>query len=636
MPAETTDPDSGLTATSDNPARAETGTQVIARHLKTLPNSPGVYRMTGSDGEVLYVGKARSLKKRVQSYARLGGHTNRIARMIAATADMEFVTTATETEALLLEANLIKRLKPRFNVILRDDKSFPYILIACDHDAPQIVKHRGARKREGDYFGPFASAGAVNRTINTLQRAFLLRSCTDSYYQMRTRPCLLYQIKRCSGPCTGEISLSDYARLVEHARDFLTGKSDRVKHHLHRLMEKASDALEFERAASYRDRLAALAQIQAHQGINPSGFGEADVFAAHTQGGQTCIQVFFYRTGQNWGNRAYFPRADKSLGPNEVLDAFIAQFYDDRPVPRLILLSHDVAGRKLIRDALALKADHAVKVSVPQRGEKRQIVEHALANAREALSRRLAESASQRKLLEGVAETFGLDETPERIEVYDNSHIQGAHPVGAMIVAGPEGFEKNSYRKFNIKDEKLAPGDDFGMMREVLTRRFSRLLKENQEEGSSAVWPDLVMIDGGAGQLSAAHDILDELGVDSLPVVGIAKGPDRDAGRERFFRRGRTHFMLPPRDPVLFFVQRLRDEAHRFAIGAHRSKRKKAIGSTPLDEVPGIGPTRKRALLKHFGSAKAAGRAGLADLRSVDGISARMAQTIYDYFHEKN
>ena len=617
------------------PAGSETGPKVIARILKNLPNRPGVYRMIGKDGEVLYVGKARSLKKRVQSYARLGGHTNRIARMIAVTAGMEFITTASETEALLLEANLIKRLKPRFNVILRDDKSFPYILIAREHEAPQILKHRGARKREGDYFGPFASAGAVNRTINTLQRAFLLRSCTDSYYEARTRPCLLYQIKRCSGPCTGEISTADYAKLVEDAADFLTGKSGKVKDHLHALMEEASESLEFERAASYRDRLAALAQVQATQGINPTTFAEADLFAAHTQGGQTCIQVFFFRTGQNWGNRAYFPRADKSLGPDEVLDAFIAQFYDDRPVPKLLLISHDVAGRKLLQEALTTKAGHNVTVTVPRRGEKRAIMEQCIANAREALGRRLAESSSQRKLLEGVAEAFDLEDMPERIEVYDNSHIQGSNPVGAMIVAGPEGFEKNSYRKFNIKTKDLAPGDDFGMMREVLTRRFSRLLKETQEDNGSAVWPALVLIDGGAGQLSAAHEVLDELGIEDLRVVGIAKGPDRDAGRERFFIRGRQDFMLPPRDPVLYFVQRLRDEAHRFAIGAHRAKRKKAIGASPLDEIAGIGPTRKRTLLKHFGSAKAVSRAGLADLRGVDGISEQMAQTIYDHFHDQ-
>ena len=613
-----------------------TGAGVIARIVKTLPNSPGVYRMIGADGDVLYVGKARSLKKRVQSYTRLGGHSNRIARMIAATAGMEIITTATESDALLLEANLIKRLRPRYNVILRDDKSFPYILIARGHDAPQLVKHRGARKREGEYFGPFASAGAVNRTINTLQRAFLLRSCSDSYYTARTRPCLLFQIKRCAAPCTGEISLGAYGALVDDAEDFLTGKSEKVKHHLHARMEAASEALEYERAAGYRDRLAALAQIQAHQGVNPRSFAQADVFAAQCEGGQSCIQVFFFRTGQNWGNHAFFPRADKSLGPEEVLDAFIAQFYDNKPAPKLILLSHDIAGRKLLAEALSARAGRKITVSVPRRGEKRAIMEQALVNAREALARRLAESASQRKLLEGVAQLFELDDVPERIEVYDNSHIQGSNPVGAMIVAGPDGFEKNSYRKFNIKSKDITPGDDYAMMREVLTRRFSRLLKESGEDDKRAIWPDLVLIDGGAGHLSAAHGVLDELGIGNLTVVGIAKGPGRDAGRERLFVRGRDPFMLQPRDPVLYFVQRLRDEAHRFAIGAHRARRRQAIGATPLDDVPGIGPARKRALLKYFGSAKAVGRAGLADLGAADGISARMARTIYDFFHEQN
>ena len=626
-----------ITPNSDSQNRSiETGPEIIARVVKTLPNRPGVYRMIGANGDVLYVGKARSLKKRVASYARLTGHTSRIARMISATAAMEFITTATESDALLLEANLIKRLQPSCNVILRDDKSFPYILIARDHDAPQLLKHRGARKRKGQYFGPFASAGAVNRTINTLQRAFLLRSCTDSYYQARTRPCLLYQIKRCSAPCTGEISLGDYASLVNDALDFLLGKSSQVKDNLHALMQKASENLEFERAASFRDRVTALVQIQAHQGINPRSFMEADIFAAHTQGGQTCIQVFFFRTGQNWGNRAFFPRADKSLGPEEILDAFIAQFYDNKPVPKLILLSHDIAGKKLLGEALTTKAEHKVYVNVPQRGEKREIMEQCLINAREALERRLAESATQRKLLEGLAGTFDLEEAPMRIEVYDNSHIQGSNPVGAMIVAGPEGFEKNSYRKFNIKSKEISPGDDFAMMREVLTRRFSRLLKETHDAGKTAIWPDLLLIDGGAGQLSSVHEVLDELGIDGLRVVGIAKGPDRDAGRERFFIRGRRDFMLPPRDPVLYFVQRLRDEAHRFAIGAHRAKRKQAIGATPLDDVAGIGPARKRALLKHFGSAKAVSRAGVTDLQSVEGISAHMAETIYDFFHEQS
>lgn len=635
-------------STQERSRSSETGPKVIARILKTLPSSPGVYRMIGKDGEVLYVGKARNLKKRVQSYARLGGHTNRIARMIIATSAMEFVTTETETEALLLEANLIKRLKPRFNVILRDDKSFPYILVARDHAAPQILKHRGARKRKGDYFGPFASAGAVNRTINTLQRAFLLRSCSDSYYESRTRPCLLFQIKRCSAPCTDEITHEGYAALVEEARRFLKGKSDRVKAHLHALMEEASEKLEFERAASYRDRLAALSHVQSHQGINPRNVVEADVFAAHQDAGQTCVQIFFFRTGQNWGNRAYFPRADKSLPVGDVLDSFIAQFYDDKPCPRLLLLSHDIPGRRLLGEALSTRAGRKVAVTVPQRGEKKELVEHALGNAREALARRLAESSSQRKLLEGLSRIFDLDEAPQRIEVYDNSHIQGSKPVGAMIVAGPEGFQKTHYRKFNIRSEDLVPGDDYGMMREVLTRRFSRLLKETGPDGRPEsqgsgwsqdelpTWPDLLLIDGGAGQLSSVHEVLDELGITSLCVVAVAKGQDRNAGRERLFMRGRQPFMLEPRDPVLYFVQRLRDEAHRFAIGSHRARRKKALGASPLDEVRGVGPARKRALLQHFGSAKAVSRAGVADLRAVEGISAQMAQNIYDFFHEQN
>lgn len=626
----------------DAPKRA-VGPKVIAKILRNLPASPGVYRMISVDGAVLYVGKARNLKKRVQSYARLNGQSGRIARMITETADMEFITTETETEALLLEANLIKRLKPRFNVLLRDDKSFPYILLARDHPASQLVKHRGARKREGDYFGPFASAGAVNRTINTLQRAFLLRSCKDSFYESRTRPCLLYQIKRCSAPCTGEISIEDYRDLVEDAHQFLLGKSDLVKDDLNRQMTEASDKLDFEQAASYRDRLSALSHIQAHQDINPGGIEEADVFAAASDGGQVCVQVFFFRTGQNWGNRAYFPRADKSIPIDEVLESFITQFYDNKPCPKLVLLSHDVFGRNLIGEALSTRAGRKITVSAPQRGTKRDLVAHAMANAREALARRLAESASQRRLLDGLAAAFELDGRPKRIEIYDNSHIQGSNPVGGMVVAGPEGLEKSHYRKFNIKSEQLTPGDDYAMMREVLTRRFSRLLKETDTEpvgepGAEDMpqWPDLVLIDGGRGQLSAAHEVLDELGITGLAVIGISKGPDRDAGRERFYRRGRPPILLEPRDPVLYFVQRLRDEAHRFAIGSHRARRKKAIGVSPLDEVPGVGPARKRALLKHFGSAKAVSRAGLSDLQAVDGISAATAQTIYDFFHEQN
>jgi excinuclease ABC subunit C len=612
----------------------ESGAPVIARYAKTAPSGPGVYRMIDAAGEVLYVGKARHLKKRVQSYARGQGHNNRIARMITDTASMEFVTTATEIEALLLEANLIKRLKPRFNVVLRDDKSFPFILIARDHPVPQILKHRGARSRKGDYFGPFASAGAVGRTINTLQRAFLLRSCSDSYYETRVRPCLLFQIKRCSAPCTGEISVEDYSHLVDEALGFLRGESDEVKRRLHGLMDEASLKQDYERAASFRDRLTALSHIQSRQGINPQTLKEADVFAAHQEAGQTCIQVFFFRSGNNWGIRAYFPRADKSLSVEEVLESFIAQFYDDKSPPKLILLSHDISGRRLLAEALSLRAGRKIDVGKPARGERRDLVEHALINAREALARRLADSSSQAAIFGRLAELVDLDETPERVEVYDNSHISGTNPVGAMIVAGPEGFIKSQYRKFNMRNEDLAPGDDYAMMREMLTRRFSKLAKGKGEvEGWTA--PDLVLIDGGPGQLAEAHAVLDELGLDEIKVAAVAKGPDRNAGRERIHIKGKEPILLEPRDPVLYCIQRLRDEAHRFAIGAHRAKRKKAITASPLDEVPGIGPSRKRALLKHFGSAKAVSRAGIADLESVAGISAQMAKTIYDHFHER-
>ena len=620
----------------DSDAVPETGAAVISRHAKLAPPGPGVYRMFDADGQVLYVGKARHLKKRVQSYARGTGHNNRIARMIADTAAMEFVTTKSEMEALLLEANLIKRLKPRYNVVLRDDKSFPFILIARDHKVPQILKHRGTRNRKGDYFGPFASAGAVGRTINTLQRAFLLRSCSDGYYEARTRPCLLYQIKRCSAPCTGEISEEAYGELLDEALGFLRGESDEVKHRLRALMEEASEAQDYERAASFRDRLTALSHIQSHQGINPHTVKDADVFAAHQEAGQTCIQVFFFRAGNNWGNRAYFPRADKALPAEEVLEAFIAQFYDDKPPPRHILLSHEIAGQGLLAAALELKAGHKVEVLTPQRGEKRDLVEHVRTNAQEALGRRLAEHASQRAIYKRLTELLDLEEPPERIEVYDNSHISGTNPVGAMIVAGPEGFQKAQYRKFNLKGEDLTPGDDYAMMRQMLTRRFSRLLKEreNDEEDKWSM-PDLVLIDGGPGQLSAAHDVLEELGLTDINLAAVAKGPDRNAGRERIYRKGKETLLLGPRDPVLYCIQTLRDEAHRFAIGAHRTKRKKGITASPLDEVPGIGPTRKRALLQHFGSAKAVSRAGIADLESVGGISAHMAKTIYDFFHER-
>lgn len=631
------------------------GVDVISHAVRRLPLGPGVYRMLDEEGTVLYVGKARSLKKRVTSYTRLQGQSNRILRMIMATASMEFVTTRTETEALLLEANLIKRLRPRFNVLLRDDKSFPYILVTGDHEAPALVKHRGARRRKGSYFGPFASAGAVNRTINALQKAFLIRNCSDSYYANRSRPCLLYQIKRCAGPCTGEIEPEDYAGLVAEAKSFLSGRSQMVKKDLARQMEAAAETLDFERAAVYRDRLSALSHIQSHQGINPQNVEEADVFAIHEDGGQYCIQVFFFRTGQNWGNHALFPRADRSLGVAEVLESFLAQFYDDKPVPRLVLLSHEIEERALLAAALSESAGHKIEVAVPQRGEKRELVEHALKNAREALGRRLAETSSHARLLKGVGEAFGLTATPRRIEVYDNSHIMGTNAVGGMIVAGPEGFAKGQYRKFNIRSQDLVPGDDYGMMREVLTRRFSRLLKEHADErkaatpapeaaatdeetvedsGALPAWPDLVFIDGGLGQLNAARETLSALGIEDVPLVGIAKGPDRDAGREKFFIPGKPSFMLPERDPVLYFVQRLRDEAHRFAIGTHRARRKKDITRNPLDEIAGIGPARKRALLRHFGTAKAVSKAGIDDLMAVDGVSESVARAIYDHFHE--
>lgn len=621
------------------------GADLINAYVKRLPNKPGVYRMFNGDGDVLYVGKAKSLKNRVTSYGRHGGHTNRIARMIRETASMEFVTTRSETEALLLEANLIKRLRPKFNVLLRDDKSFPYILVTGDHEAPGLFKHRGAQSKTGKYFGPFASAGAVGRTINSLQRAFLLRTCTDSAYESRTRPCLLYQIKRCSGPCTREISIEDYGQLVSESNDFLSGKSRAVQESMAKTMQQASEELDFERAALYRDRIAALTAVQTHQGINPQGVEEADVFAIRQEGGTTCIQVFFFRTGQNWGNRSYFPRADASLEPDEVLGAFLSQFYDDKPCPRLILLAVEVTEKALLEEALSLKASRKVTISAPQRGEKRDLVLHALSNAKEALGRRLAETSSQLKLMKGLAETFGLARVPRRIEVFDNSHIMGTNAVGAMIVAGSEGFVKNQYRKFNIRSTEITPGDDFGMMREVMERRFGRLIKEQgipdrsvDNEGDDdglPAWPDLLLIDGGLGQLNAVRGILKDMGIeDVIDLVGVAKGPDRDAGRERFFMPGKTDFSLPPRDPVLYFTQRLRDESHRFAIGTHRARRKKEMIKNPLDEIAGVGPSRKRALLHHFGTAKAVARAPLADLEKVEGISAAMAKLVYDHFHQ--
>jgi len=674
------------------------GRAAVLHNAKLAPSRPGVYRMLDARGDVLYVGKAKNIKKRVAAYARPTGLDTRIERMIAATRTIEFVVTRTETEALLLEANLIKRLRPRFNVVLRDDKSFPYILITQDHWAPQILKHRGARTRPGHYYGPFASVWAVNRTINALQRAFLLRSCSDPFFESRTRPCLLFQIKRCSAPCTKEIDFPDYSALVREANEFLSGRSKKVQDQLADEMEKASVALDYERAAIYRDRLAALSAIQSHQGVNPRGVEEADVFAVYQQGGFSCVEVFFFRTGQNWGNRAYFPKADRSLSGEEVLSAFLAQFYDDRPPPRLILVSHAVADRALLAEALCTKVGHKIEIALPLRGEKKDLVEHALANAREALGRKLAETSSQEKLLRQLADAFVLPKVPRRIEVYDNSHIQGSNAVGAMIVAGPEGFRKNQYRKFNIRSAELTPGDDFAMMREVLTRRFKRLLAEaprneqqcdqhvasllegeagpaqpdragdtsvhaaaatplpnpsptslhsgapqrglgegreratDSEAHDESVWPDLLLIDGGQGQLTAAREVLAGLGIE-VPVVAIAKGPDRDAGRETFFVPGRDSFKLPPLDPVLYFVERLRDEAHRFAIGSHRARRKRDLREAGLQEISGIGPTRKRALLLHFGTLKAIERASLTDLTKVEGISAETARRIYAFFH---
>ncbi|TDL75221.1 excinuclease ABC subunit UvrC [Palleronia sediminis] len=613
---------------------APRGHACIQSYLKTLDNSPGVYRMLDDRQAVLYVGKARNLKKRVSNYAKPSGHSPRIARMISETASMMFLTTRTETEALLLEQNLIKQLKPKFNVLLRDDKSFPNILVTGNHAFPQIKKHRGAKTEKGDYYGPFASAGAVNRTLTQLQRVFLLRNCTDSMFESRTRPCLLHQIKRCSGPCVGRISQEDYARSVADAELFLQGKSTRVQAELAAEMERASEAMEFERAAALRDRIRALTHVQAGQGINPQGVAEADVIALHMEGGQACVQVFFIRANQNWGNRDYYPRTGSGADASEVLRGFLGQFYDNKEPPRQVLLSDEIEDLDLMAEALGQKLGRKVQILVPQRGEKKDLVAEALRNARESLARKMSESATQAKLLDGLAEAFDLDAPPARVEVYDNSHIMGTNAVGAMIVAGPEGFLKSQYRKFNIKDETLTPGDDFGMMREMLTRRFQRLLKEDPDR-EGGTWPDLLLIDGGAGQVSAVAGIMGEIGVDDIAIVGVAKGVDRDAGKEEFHRPGQRPFALRHNDPVLYFVQRLRDEAHRFAIGAHRQKRAKAVGATPLDEIAGIGATRKRALLAHFGSAKAVGRAGLDDLKAVDGISAGLAEKIYGHFHER-
>ncbi|MBL3701508.1 excinuclease ABC subunit UvrC [Sulfitobacter sp. BDSS02] len=611
-----------------------TGYACIQGYLKTIDSSPGVYRMLDSQARVLYVGKARNLRARVSNYARPGGHSPRIERMIRDTAAMMFLTTRTETEALLLEQNLIKQLKPKYNVLLRDDKSFPNILVAKDHPYPQIKKHRGAKKEKGAYFGPFASAGAVNRTLNQLQKAFLLRNCSDSMFDSRTRPCLLYQIKRCSAPCVDYISAEDYAASVADAEKFLSGRSTRVQEDLASQMAAASEAMEFERAAGLRDRIRALTQVQTSQGINPRGVTEADVIALHMEGGQACVQVFFIRANQNWGNKDFYPRVGPDVAPAEVMEAFLGQFYDNKEPPRQLILSDGIENEDLMVQALSDKAGRKVEILLPQRGEKSELVSGALRNARESLARRMAESATQGKLLSGLAEAFGLEGPLQRIEVYDNSHIQGTNAVGAMIVAGPEGFMKNSYRKFNIRGDDLTPGDDFGMMKEVLNRRFSRLIKEDPDR-DKGMWPDLLLIDGGAGQVSAVAEIMREHGVEDIPMVGVAKGIDRDQGKEEFHRIGQRPFALRRNDPVLYFVQRMRDEAHRFAIGTHRAKRAKAIGATPLDDVPGVGATRKRALLAHFGSAKAVSRANLADLKAVDGISDTLAETIYDFFHDR-
>jgi len=605
------------------------GLEVIRAALKTMPVHPGVYRMLDRKGDALYIGKAANLRNRVANYTHIAGLPHRLQRMVAETSSMEIIVTHTEVEALLLECNLIKRLMPRYNVLLRDDKSFPYIHLSGDHDFPQLAKHRGARGSSGDYFGPFASAGSVNRTLIALQRAFLLRSCSDNIFSSRTRPCLLHQIKRCSAPCTGRIGKEGYAKLVEEAREFLSGRSQQVQKRLAQRMQELSDSREFEGAAAIRDRIRALTQVQGRQDVNLEGLGDADVVALHQAGGDSSIQVFFFRGGQNWGNRAYFPSHAKNLEPAEVMSAFIGQFYDNKPAPPLILTSHEPAEKELLEAALASRAGRKIEILDPARGDKRKLVEAALMNAREALGRKLAESSAQAKLLEGVGQVFGLDGPPQRIEVYDNSHISGAHAVGAMIVAGPEGFIKNAYRKFTIK-EKIAPGDDYAMMREMLGRRFARALKESPERENL---PDLVLIDGGLGQLNAARQVLADLGIEDVPLVAVAKGPDRNAGRERFFQEGKEPLSLEPKDPVLYFLQRLRDESHRFVIGAHRAKRTKAIGVSPLDEIAGIGASRKKALLHHFGSARAVAAAGLPDLERVQGISKIVAKKIYDHFH---
>jgi excinuclease ABC subunit C len=615
-------------------AETVTGYDRIHGYLKTIDSSPGVYRMLDADSRVLYVGKARNLRNRVTNYSRPSAqHSGRITRMIRETASMMFLTTRTETEALLLEQNLIKQLKPRYNVLLRDDKSFPNILVSKSHGFPQLKKHRGAKKEVGNYYGPFASAGAVNRTLNQLQRVFQIRNCTDSDFETRTRPCLQYQIKRCSGPCCGLIAEDAYASTVADAEKFLSGRTKGIQEALAAQMGAASEAMEFERAAALRDRIKALTQVQSAQGINPQNTEEADVIALHVDGGQACVQVFFIRANQNWGNHDYYPRISGEEDMAEIMEAFVGQFYADREPPKVLLLSHGLDNGDLMALALAEKAGRKIEIIVPQRGEKAELVSGALRNARESLARKMAETATQSRLLKGLAEAFLLPEPPKRIEVYDNSHISGAHAVGAMVVAGPEGFEKSHYRKFNIKGDDLTPGDDFGMMKEVMTRRFQRLIKEDPERKSGS-WPDLLLIDGGAGQVSSVREIMDALGVSDIAMVGVAKGEDRDAGKEVFYRTGKPVMALRHNDPVLYFIQRMRDEVHRFAIGTHRAKRAKAMSANPLDDVPGVGAARKRALLAHFGSAKAVARANFADLKAVEGVSGNMAQTIYDFFHE--
>ncbi|MET4732170.1 excinuclease ABC subunit C [Thalassospira sp. MBR-102] len=631
---------------SENPAReiglslegddydggAARGVEAIKHALKTMPGSAGVYRMIDDKDRVLYVGKAKNLKKRVVAYTRLMQLPIRIARMVAQTVQMEIITTHTEAEALLLESNLIKKLKPRYNILLRDDKSFPYILITEDHDYPRIVKHRGARAKDGSCFGPFASAWAVNNTINHLQRAFLLRSCTDAVFSNRSRPCLLYQIKRCSAPCVDRVAKAEYDALVDICRDFLTGRSQKILKQLEADMLAASERMDFEQAAMYRDRIRALSQIRSHQDINLEGVEEADVIALHHEGGQSCVQVFFFRSGSNYGNRSYFPRHEQGAEIAEILSAFVGQFYADKPAPKQVLLSHEIEGQELVETALSINNNRKITLQVPKRGGRRKLVEHALTNAKDALGRRMAESASQRKLLEDLADKLELDGTPERIEVYDNSHIQGTNMVGGMIVAGPEGFMKSAYRKFNIKGD-IAPGDDFAMMREVLTRRFARAQKEDPDR-ENGTWPDLCLIDGGLGQLGVAREVFEDLGIEDVMLVGVAKGVDRNAGKEVLHIPGKPPVRLDMQDPVLYFIQRLRDEAHRWAIGTHRAKRSKQIGKSVLDNVPGVGGARKKALLHHFGSARGVADAGLTDLEAVDGISAALARKIYDHFHD--